>query len=105
MGEVPGLIILSSNYEFTNIVDTPEEIEVTTRSNVQLAESAQLTALGWVAKAQNVYSYQKLSTEEVDVEEEVEQNFEIANEPFPEEVVGVVEKETSPSAEGVMDDV
>jgi hypothetical protein len=105
MGEVPGLIILSSNYEFTNIVDTPEEIEITTRSNVQLAERVRLIALGWVAKAENVYSYQRSSIEGVDVVEEIEQNFEIANEPPSEEVEEVVEQETPPSAEGVMDDV
>ena len=105
MSEVPGLMILSSNYEFTNIVDTPEELEITTRSNVQLAESNQLSTVGWKSRAPNVYFYTKPSEQEVDVAEEVEQNFEIAEEPLSEEFEEIVEKEIPPSAVGVMDDV
>ena len=106
MSEVPGLMLLSGSYEFAKIVDGPEELEITTFANVQSGEANILVSLGWVARAQNVYVYKKPSTQVVDVEEEVEQNFEIAEEPLlPEETEEIVEKETPLSAEGIMDDV
>jgi hypothetical protein len=109
MSEIAGLMVLSSNYEFSNIVDNDQEIEITTVSNVQLAEAVSLSNLGWVQRASNVFAYVKPSTSKgVDVIEEIQEEFFDGEK--PEDVIlpneeGVVEEELPPSVDGIMEDV
>ncbi len=109
MDEVPGLMLLSSNYEFSNIVDNTEELEVTTVSNVQLAEQIRLQELGWLPKAANVYVYKKPSTLNVVLDKVLEPPAPVLKPVLPaledDEDKPAVETEVPPSVGGLMEDV
>ncbi len=109
MNEAAGLMVLSSNYEFSNIVDNDEEIEITTVSNVQQAEAISLFSLGWVQRAGNVFAYVKPSTNKGDdVIEDIQEEFFDGDKPedvIPPDEVEVVEEELPPSVDGIMEDV
>lgn len=63
MSEVAGLLVLTSNYTFKDVIDNDNELRVVTSANIQVAEITKLQSLGWELAGPCVAVFKK---EEVD---------------------------------------